>query len=110
VLVVMRFREADDGFLTQARAVLSLLAARPGYLGGQVARAYDEPDLWCLVTEWESVGTYRRALGSYEVKAGATPLLSRALPEPSAFEPLATADAGAPVQTRDSDRSIGSRP
>ena len=109
VLVVLRFEAADDALLAEAQAVLSLLATRPGYQRGQVARAYDQPDLWCLVTEWESVGAYRRALGSYDVKAGATPLLSRALPEASAFEPLVTAIAGEPVRVLDSDRSISSR-
>jgi len=106
----MRFEAADDDgeFHTGAREALGILAARPGYRSGQLARAYDRPDLWCLVTEWESVGAYRRALGSYEVKANATPVLSRALPEPSAFEPLAVAEPGAPVQSRGSDRSIAS--
>jgi hypothetical protein len=110
VLVVMRFEApVDDAeFLPAARDALGVLAARPGYRSGQLARAFDQPDLWCLVTEWESVGAYRRALGSYEVKATATPLLSQALPEPSAFEPLATAEPGAPVQVRNSDRSIAS--
>ena len=112
VLVVMRFEAAEDDaeFFAAATEALGALAARPGYRTGQLARAYDQPDLWCLLTEWESVGAYRRALGSYEIKAGATPLLSRALPEPSAFEPLATAEPGAPVRTRGSDRSIASRP
>jgi hypothetical protein len=112
VLAVLRFDASDDDdFGASAREALVLLAARPGFRSGQLARAYDDPSLWCLVTEWESVGAYRRALGSYEVRAGATPLLSRALPEPSAFEPLAVADegGGSPVQSRESDRSITSR-
>jgi hypothetical protein len=108
----MRFEAATDDveFLAAATEALGILAVRPGYRSGQLARAYDQPDQWCLLTEWESVGAYRRALGSYEVKAAATPLLSRARPEPSAFEPLATAEPGGPVQTRGSDRSIASRP
>jgi heme-degrading monooxygenase HmoA len=111
VLVIMRFQvdAEDDDFKAEAAAALGLLAARPGYRGGQLIRAFDEPGHWCLVTEWGSVGDYRRALGSYEVKAGATPLLSRALPEPSAFEPLAEAGPGGPVTLHDSDRSIASR-
>ncbi len=89
MLAVLRFEAADgEAFLADARAVLALLAGRPGFRCGRVARAYDQPDLWCLVTEWDSVGSYRRAMGSYEVKAGATPLLSRALPEPSAYEQM----------------------
>jgi heme-degrading monooxygenase HmoA len=131
VLAVLRFEASDDGggFLDAATEALRLLAQRPGFRSGQLARAYDQTDLWCLVTEWESVGAYRRALGSYEVRAGATAVLSQARPEPSAFESLATVQplsgsgtatagpagdsAGAPpatvVLTR-SDRSLRSRP
>jgi hypothetical protein len=105
----MRFETGEAGFAEQAREVLAILAARPGYLSGRLVRAYDDPSLWCLVTEWDSVGSYRRALGSYEVKAGATPFLARALPEPSAFEPLASAEPGGQVRVSGSDRSVASR-
>jgi heme-degrading monooxygenase HmoA len=92
VLVLLRFEASpdDEDFLAAGRQALALLAARPGFRAGQLARAYEQPGLFCLVTEWESVGAYRRAIGSYEVKAGATMFLSRALPEPSAYEPLDT--------------------
>jgi heme oxygenase (mycobilin-producing) len=108
VLVVLRFEAADDVLLAEAQAVLSLLATRPGYQRGQVARAYDQPDLWCLVTEWESVGAYRRALGAFEVKVNATPLLAESMDEPSAFEVLATAPPGGTVRRRASD--LAARP
>ena len=108
----MRFEAAADDaeFLAAATEALGALAARAGYRSGQLARAYDQPDLWCLLTEWESVGAYRRALGSYEVKVGATGLLSRAVPEASAYETLVTADADGQMARRDSDRWIPSRP
>ena len=41
-----------------------------------------------MVTRWKDVGSYRRALSSYDVKVGAVPLLSRAIDEPSAYESL----------------------
>jgi quinol monooxygenase YgiN len=98
VLVVTRFSvppERDEEFAARARTALATLAARPGYLRGQLGRSLDEPAYWCLVTEWESVGTYRRALSAYEVKLHATPLLAQALDEPSAYEVLArTSDTG----------------
>lgn len=112
---MLRF-EASDEFVTDAAEALAALAERPGYLRGQLARAYDDPRVWCMVTEWESVGAYRRALGCYDVKLRATAVLSRAVAQPSAFEPLATAEPGAAVQVRASDRaenldgSIPSRP
>ena len=91
MLVIIRFR-APDGTaeaeelragLEQAHAVL---ARCPGYLGGDLGRNVDDPDLWALSTRWEHVGAYRRALSSYDVKLHAVPLLARALDEPSAYE------------------------
>jgi hypothetical protein len=57
------------------------------------------------VTEWESVGAYRRALSSYDVKLHATPLLARSLDEPSAYEVLAEAAVGGSVTVAASDRT-----
>jgi hypothetical protein len=104
---MLRFTVADGSevhFQEAAREVLALLAGRPGYLRGQLGQAYDEPRLWCLLTEWESVGAYRRALGSYDVKVKLTPLLGQARDEPTAFEPLATAAPGGTVTVTASDR------
>ncbi len=138
---MLRFEasEEDATFVDEATAALRLLAARPGFRSGRLVRAYDqlgpaarsaapsrEPrselaseertegavSLWLIVTEWESVGAYRRALGAYDVRVAATPLLSRARNEPSAYEELATAelgDDGPTVRRHDSDRSLGSR-
>ncbi len=110
MLVVNRFvvaEEAADEFTERAHAALGALAARPGYRSGQLVRGLDDPTAWCLVTDWESVGTYRRALGAFDVKVHATPLLAESLDEPSAFEPLASAEPGESVVTRASDRSVG---
>jgi quinol monooxygenase YgiN len=113
VLVVLRFvvDNAEEEFIQAAHTALEALAAATGYRRGQLARAFDDPSVWCLVTEWASVGAYRRALGSYDVKVRSTPLLARARAEESAFEPLAMAEPGQPVTTVGSDRSgIASRP
>ncbi|OLB76295.1 MAG: antibiotic biosynthesis monooxygenase [Actinobacteria bacterium 13_2_20CM_2_71_6] len=105
MLVVNRFVvEGDDAeFRARAGAALAVLGARPGYVRGQLGRAYDDPSRWTLVTEWESVGAYRRALSAYDVKVEATPLLAESLDEPSAFEILAQAVPGEPVVTAESD-------
>ena len=89
MLVVSRFRvqEADgEAFRGDVERAHAALAERPGYVTGRVGRNLDDPTLWTLVTRWENVGAYRRALSSYDVKLHAVPLLSRALDEPSAFE------------------------
>ena len=57
-----------------------------GYEQGEVARNLDEPALWCLITKWRDVGSYRRALSTYDVKMHVVPTLSKALDEPSAYE------------------------
>jgi heme-degrading monooxygenase HmoA len=108
VLVVTRFvvEEADQpAFAERARAALEVLAARPGYRDGRLARAVDDVRNWCLIVDWDTVGSYRRALSSYEVKVHATPLLAESLDEPSAYEVLASAGPGGAVETTSSDRS-----
>jgi quinol monooxygenase YgiN len=89
VIVVNRFRvtaNLQEQFRPDLQAAREALAARPGFVGGRVGRNTDDPELWVLTTEWESVGTYRRALSAYDVKLTAVPVLSRALDEPSAYE------------------------
>lgn len=101
MLVVNRFRVPEDsavGFRSDLEAAHALLAARPGYVDGHAGRNVDDPELWVLTTRWESVGAYRRALSSYDVKVGAVPLLSRAVDEPSAYEPVLP---GEPLNTAD---------
>lgn len=101
--IVVPERTAE--FTGQAHAALAALAARPGYQEGYLTRSLDEPDHWCLVTRWESVGSYRRALGHFDVRIAAVPLLAQSINEPTAYEPLATADPGGTVTTLDSDRA-----
>jgi quinol monooxygenase YgiN len=89
MLVVNRFHVDDAeaaAFRLSLEGALAELAKRPGHAGGTIGRNVDDPSLWTLVTTWENVGAYRRALSSYDVKLNAVPLLSRAIEEPSAFE------------------------
>ena len=92
MLVVNRFRVPEDdaaaGFREDLEAALAVLSQQRGYAEGHLGRNLDDPTLWVMVTRWKDVGSYRRALSSYDVKVGAVPLLSRAVDEPSAYEPL----------------------
>jgi hypothetical protein len=106
VIVVNRFRvpvEQGAVFRADLQQAREALAERPGYVGGRIGRNTDDPELWVLTTEWESVGAYRRALSAYDVKLTAVPVLSRALDEPSAYELV---EPGSELNTA-SPRSLG---
>lgn len=89
MLVVNRFQvpaaEAES-FRADLETAREALAACAGYAGGEIGRNVDEPELWVLTTRWADVGSYRRALSSYDVKLRAVMVLSRAIEEPSAYE------------------------
>jgi quinol monooxygenase YgiN len=89
MLVVNRFKvpeTAGEQFRGEVQEAHAALAEQKGYLHGSIGRNVDDPTLWALVTTWENVGAYRRALSSYDVKLRAVALLGRAIEEPSAFE------------------------
>jgi quinol monooxygenase YgiN len=88
VLVVNRFRVEADDFRERLESAAAVLAAQDGCEEIRAGRSLDDPTLWVLVTRWRDVGSYRRALSSYDVKVGAVPLLGEAIDEPSAFEPV----------------------
>jgi quinol monooxygenase YgiN len=106
VLVVNRFRvpAADaESFRAALETAREALAACAGYAGGEVGRNVDDPELWVLSTRWENVGSYRRALSSYDVKLRAVVTLSQAIEEPSAYERV---EPGTALNI-ESPRSIG---
>ncbi|TFV79443.1 antibiotic biosynthesis monooxygenase [Blastococcus sp. CT_GayMR19] len=85
----LRTGDGDDAALaTAATELLAALAARPGFRGGELGRSADDPSLWALVTRWDGVGTYRRALSAAEVKIAGAPVWVHALDEPGAYLPV----------------------
>ena len=112
VLVVNRFRVPESEgatFMSDLEAALALLAVCPGHVDGRIGRNVDDPELWVLTTSWESVGAYRRALSSYDVRAGAWSTLGRAVDEPGAYEVLEPGQGldGFDRRGNDSTRSLG---
>jgi quinol monooxygenase YgiN len=106
VLVVNRFRvgaDEADAFRADLETAHQALAACAGYVAGETGRNVDDPELWVLATQWANVGSYRRALSSYDVKLRAVALLGRAVEEPSAYE---TVEPGATLNIA-SSRSLG---
>ncbi|MHA6525222.1 antibiotic biosynthesis monooxygenase family protein [Tessaracoccus sp. G1721] len=87
MLVITRFSAPGPHFVDEAMAVVRWWSARPGCLGIELVRNIDDPGLFALVGRWASVGEYRRSFNGYEAKMILTPLLSRAVDEPSAYLP-----------------------
>ena len=73
-------------FQTEIGAALESFSKCQGFVDGHYGQNLDDPTLWSLVTYWENVGSYRRALGNNDVKMNAIPTLARAIDEPGAYE------------------------
>jgi quinol monooxygenase YgiN len=92
VLVVARLRPPGDdaAFRDDVRAAIAALAARPGHVATRLAQALDDPSMFVLVSEWVDVGSYRRALSSYDVRMASGVLMGAVVPEPTAYEVVET--------------------
>ena len=85
----LRVTTGDEGTLgEQVAELLAALAARPGFRDGEVGRSADDPTLWALVTRWDGVGSYRRALSAAEVKIAGAAVWVHAVDEPGAYLPV----------------------
>jgi quinol monooxygenase YgiN len=107
VIVISRFHVEETGaeeFLDRARRALDAFADRPGYVRGRIGRAADDPALWTIVTEWASVGAFRRSLSAFDVKMYAAPLLGESIEEPAAYEVIVGVD-GSVSEVAPSDRA-----
>ena len=88
MIAVTHFRADAADFADRAPRRARRAGRAPGLPARQRRPPHRRPGAWVLLTEWENVGSYRRALGDYEVKLHATPLLGAALDLPGAFETL----------------------
>ena len=89
MLAIARFTtplaEATE-FEAQLSVALDAFSACTGFVSGEFGQNLDDTTMWSLVTHWENVGSYRRALSNLNVKMNAIPLLARAIDEPGAYE------------------------
>ena len=72
----------------EAQQAMNILQARSGFVSGSVFHNADSPERYLVKTDWNDVGSYRRALGSMEAKVGVWPFLANMRDEPTAFELL----------------------
>jgi len=89
MLAMSRFRvqaQAEADFRARAERAVEFLAGCEGNLSAELLRNLDEPQLWCIVSTWRNVGSYRRSFNGNPAKMVLVPLLSEAIDEPSAFD------------------------
>ncbi len=99
MFAVTRLRAGRQDGAALALAVEELLvalAARPGFRDGELGRSADDPELWALVTRWDGVGAYRRALSAAAVKIAGAPVWVHALDEPGVYLPSEDTAGGGP--------------
>jgi hypothetical protein len=88
MFAVTRLRPPESGAADLAAAVgelLAALAARPGFVDGELGRSTEDGGLWALLTRWDGVGSYRRALSAAEVKIAGAPVWVHAVDEPGVY-------------------------
>ncbi|RBY95301.1 antibiotic biosynthesis monooxygenase [Blastococcus sp. TF02-8] len=88
MFAVTRLRVGPDEateLAAQVQVLLAALGGRPGFVDGEVGTAADDPGLWALVTRWDGVGSYRRALSAHEVKIAGAPVWVHAVDEPGVY-------------------------
>lgn len=99
MFAVTRLRaHGQDGAALAAAvgALLQALSSKPGFQDGELGRSADDPGLWALVTRWDGIGFYRRALSAAEVKIAGAPVWVHALDEPGVYLPSEDTAAGGP--------------
>jgi heme-degrading monooxygenase HmoA len=88
MFAVTRLRAPEGAAADLAAAVQELLAAlatRSGFVGGELGRSTEDGGLWALLTRWDGVGSYRRALSAAEVKIAGAPVWVHAVDEPGVY-------------------------
>ena len=89
MIAIARFRTPSankEAFLASLERARQAFSEREGFISGDYGQNLDDNELWTLVTRWENVGSYRRALSSTVIKMEVVPLLATAIDEPGAYE------------------------
>jgi heme-degrading monooxygenase HmoA len=98
MFAVTRLRVTDGGSADMTGAaedLLAALSARPGFVDGEIGRSTEDGDLWALLTRWDGVGSYRRALSAAEVKIAGAPVWVHAVDEPGVYVQAGDGPGGA---------------
>jgi hypothetical protein len=97
-VALLRFRTSDGpSLMAGLRESVAVLSRFDGFVDARIGRAVDDEELIVLQLSWRTVGDYRRALSSYDVKVSVVPVISQVIDEPTAYEVLHVTDSDGPV-------------
>ncbi|NLE98076.1 MAG: antibiotic biosynthesis monooxygenase [Propionibacterium sp.] len=85
MIAMSRFADADDALLAELELVAEFWRGREGNEYVEVLKNIDDEGLAALLSKWVNVGAYRRAFSGYDAKMLLTPVLLKAIDEPSAY-------------------------
>lgn len=80
-----RFANADDALLAELENVAEFWRGLEGNEYVEVLRNIDDDTLAALLSKWVNVRAYRRAFSGYDAKMLLTPVMLKAIDEPSAY-------------------------
>ena len=72
-----------------------LFSESPGFLSMELGQSTDSLEVLTVIHRWESVGSYRKALSRYEVKAEVIPFLSQFTHDSVTVEIISDTQSGA---------------
>lgn len=85
MFAIIRFAEVDPALLRDIERVAEFWRAKEGSVLVEVLVNVDEPTLITLLSQWKSARAYRQAFSGYDAKMLLTPVMLRAIDEPSAY-------------------------
>lgn len=74
--------------------VLEVLQASAGFVSLHLLHSPDEVQHYSVISQWQNVGSYRRAVSSTSAKLVIWPFLSTMIDQPSTFETLLAVSDG----------------
>ena len=76
VVVVTMVSISNPADVDALRGHLMVLSGNPGCWGIELGRSLDSDAEFTVVSRWDNVGSYRKALSNFRVKAEVVPFLS----------------------------------
>ena len=76
LIVVSKLTASEPDFTDRIKECIAILSKLVGCINIELGRSLDSETEYLLVSRWENVGKYRKALGNFDVKSIVIPFIS----------------------------------